>query len=223
MTQPLKVSYPAASTTSVAAAQTSTGTTPLVINGSLLDLAYTSNGGLRRVVLPRIQRVLSLTSTVDLSGINFTFVGEDLNLTAITEVLAGPNNNTVFTTNQFHLVSSITPSASVGTAVSVGTGPAGVTKWKYFDTWVPSPQTVINVNVVSGTVQYTVQYTFDNVAVDATAANVQLISDPLAINQTVDGTYASESPFTASRVSFNSLTTGVADVYFMQSGGGGPR
>ena len=102
----------------IAAAQTSTGTTPLLLNGSK---AFSGT------VLLATPTRLNLQSTGNLSAINFTIVGEVAQGPDTTgntsgpqtEVIAGPNNNIVTTLNTFIRVLSITPSASVGTNVVV--------------------------------------------------------------------------------------------------------
>lgn len=70
------------------------------------------------------ERTLSLTSVNNNSGADFTFTGYDWYNNPITEVLAGPNANTVETASNFASISSITTNGAVS-AVSVGTGTTG--------------------------------------------------------------------------------------------------
>lgn len=67
-------------------------------------------------------RAVSLTSTANLSAINFTIRGYDLYGNALTHTMAGPNNGTVTSTKCFKWVASITPSGSSGSQLSAGTG-----------------------------------------------------------------------------------------------------
>lgn len=69
---------------------------------------------------------LSLTSVNDLSTATFTINGVQ-NSTVITEVITGPNNNTVYTTNSFDIISSISVASSSFpvNGISVGTGLIG--------------------------------------------------------------------------------------------------
>ena len=57
---------------------------------------------------------ISLTSAANLSAINFTITGTDADGQVISELLAGPNNNTVETTKFFKTVATIVNSATLG-------------------------------------------------------------------------------------------------------------
>lgn len=107
-----------ATTNGVVAAQTTAGAGFLVLNGSkafsgTVQLANPSN--------------LNISSTGNLSGVNFTIVGtvaQGPDTTGNTggpqtEVIAGPNNGTVVTQNTFIAIKSIAVSAAVGTNVTV--------------------------------------------------------------------------------------------------------
>lgn len=70
---------------------------------------------------PNNVRPISLRSTANLIGINFTINGKLENGAPVTEVLAGPNNATIPSVNDYAEVDSIIPSASsVGNFVDVG-------------------------------------------------------------------------------------------------------
>jgi hypothetical protein len=93
--------------TLVAAAQTTTGGTPLTLTTS-------------PYVLPAPQ-FLTLSSTSNFSGINFTIVGTNQETGASqTEVLTGPNNGTVSSTNVYASITSITPTTTSGNTISAG-------------------------------------------------------------------------------------------------------
>ena len=68
---------------------------------------------------------LSFTSTANLSGINLTVVGKDADGNAQSEVLAGPNNNTVDSVYHYSSITSITASATLG-ASTMNVGWTGV-------------------------------------------------------------------------------------------------
>lgn len=68
-------------------------------------------------------RVVTITSANNLSAAKFTVTGRDLYGQVLSQVLAGPNANTVATQKAFAHVSSVTCDTSVA-AVSVGTGNA---------------------------------------------------------------------------------------------------
>lgn len=61
-------------------------------------------------------RFVTLTSTADLSGVNFAIVGTN----GVTETIAGPDNNTVTTTVVFPGVASITPDDTSVDQLSAG-------------------------------------------------------------------------------------------------------
>lgn len=66
-------------------------------------------------------RAVSLTSISDIHAINFTIRGYDLYGRPQTETLVGPNANTVNGKKGWKWITSVTPSASSASTVSVGT------------------------------------------------------------------------------------------------------
>lgn len=68
-----------------------------------------------------VGRAVSLTSAANLSAINFTVRGYDVYGVAITETITGPNANTVNGKKGFKWITSVTPSATSASTVSVGT------------------------------------------------------------------------------------------------------
>ena len=66
---------------------------------------------------------VSITSVADETAKNFTITGIPVgSTTAVTEVVAGGNNTTVYSTNYFASVSSISVSAATAGAITVGYG-----------------------------------------------------------------------------------------------------
>jgi hypothetical protein len=63
---------------------------------------------------------VTLTSTGNISGVNFTITGTDANGSSASEVIAGPNNTTVTTTAAFLTVTQVAANAAVSTNTSVG-------------------------------------------------------------------------------------------------------
>ena len=63
---------------------------------------------------------VSLTSTGNISAVNFTVYGTDPTGATQTETLAGPNNNTVYGVKIWASISNIFASAAVATATSAG-------------------------------------------------------------------------------------------------------
>jgi hypothetical protein len=97
----------AASATAVAAAQTLGGAGPMVLT--------TLSG----FVMPNTALV-SLTSTGNISATTFTITGITKTGALMSETLAGPNNNTVFSTNAYSIILGIFANAAVGTNTSAG-------------------------------------------------------------------------------------------------------
>lgn len=65
---------------------------------------------------------VSISGTGNEAGKNFTIVGTTVGGVVVTEVVAGPNNNTVYSTNYFASVTSIKVSAATAAAITVGYG-----------------------------------------------------------------------------------------------------
>ena len=71
---------------------------------------------------------VTLTSAGNISGVNFTITGTDENGDAVSETRAGPNANTVTTTEAFLTVTGVSVDAAVGTNTSVGFSATSTTK-----------------------------------------------------------------------------------------------
>lgn len=173
MGQPAQFTFPALSTTSICSAQTTAGAGSFVLDGPLLDPAVFSVNGTRRVILPGIQRVVSLTSAGNISGVNFTITGLDSRGVAVTQTLAGPNANTVETTQEYSVILTVTVNAAVGTGTSVGTGSTGTTRW-WKNNMNIAPANLALYVAVTGTINVTVQDTPDDandVTITPTAFN----------------------------------------------------
>ena len=97
-----------ASTTSIAAGQTLGGAGDLNLTGTAV------NDG------SNMASTVTLTSTGNISGVNFTITGTDSTGATVSEVEAGPNNNTVTTAQAFLTVTSIAANGAVGTNTSAG-------------------------------------------------------------------------------------------------------
>lgn len=125
---PTQITWPVSSTTAIAALQTLGAAGAMTLNGPLSGPTTRSPVG--QAQMPdSFNRKLTLTSTGNISGVSFTIVGTDYDGNAVTEALAGPNNNTVTSVNNYFLVTSVTANAAVATNTSIGTGSTGVTAW----------------------------------------------------------------------------------------------
>lgn len=119
MSRNLQYFWPANNTQGVAALQTLAGAGALILNGTYSNAVNNTVNFIRNGFV----RIVTLTSANNLSAVNFTIIGIQ-NGVSIIEVIAGPNNNTVNSTNEFDIITSITTSAAAA-AVSSGTGPVG--------------------------------------------------------------------------------------------------
>ena len=105
---------------------------------------------------------LNLTSTANLAAITITIVGTDADDNALTEAHAGPNNNTVETLSYFKTISSVTASATLGAnTMDIGWVDEVMTKTYPID-WRSGEAATYGVNV-TGTANYTVQESFDDI------------------------------------------------------------
>lgn len=143
----------AAAVGAIAAAQTTAGAGNLLINGTL------AAGG---VATLDTQRTVGLTSAGNLSAVNFTLTGTDQQGRVISEVLAGPNANTVSSVLNYKTITSIAVSAAVGTNVTADTVVTGASQEIPVDLYV-NQFNVTLATEITGVVNYTIQYTMDNI------------------------------------------------------------
>lgn len=151
--QPIVVSVgplAAASANNIALSQTPVKGT-LTLNGSLVT------GGV--AVLDKPRQVL-ITTTADETAHTFTISGTDWAKSPISEAVTGVNNGTVASVLSYATVTSIVISANASGAVTVGTNGVASSAWVRLDGFAnPS---VAKQAVVSGTANYTVQYSMDD-------------------------------------------------------------
>lgn len=215
MPRPKSYAWPAPDADGICLAQTTAGAGAFVINGALLDKQATMQG-VARVVLPGIQRTVSITCAADISAVNFTITGTDLRGAAVTETLAGPDTTptTVETTAQFATITSVTVDDAVGTNTTIGTGTTGETNWFTLD-YLISPFNVGLGVTVTGTIDYSLQYTFDDVQTDS-SPSAFAHPDFDTVTASASGNIA--FPCTAVQMIVNSSTTGTASFTVAQAG-----
>jgi hypothetical protein len=145
--------------------------------------------------------------------INFIVSGyQDRNKTIpISETIAGPNNNTVETTNYFYSIQSISASGAVGTNTKAGPVDEAISKI------IPTKRSYSDRNerqvgltfIVTGTISYTVQQTNDDI-LSLTDRNFNWLDhdDSALINATTskNGNYIVVPQ--AMRVKINSYSSG---------------
>jgi hypothetical protein len=141
-------SQPAASGTSVAAAQLLNASGVITLNGALVS------GGVATLTVPAVLTVFSEKSAT----VNFVVTGTAPNGASQTETLAVTASGTVTGSLSFATVTSVAASAPTSATISLGNGVPGYTAWIPLDIYTPNQVTNIS-NKVSGTVNYSVEYT----------------------------------------------------------------
>lgn len=189
----------------IAASQTLGGAGNLLINGSL------ASGGVATMLA---QQQVGLTSTGNLSGINFTITGTNDYGQTISEVLAGPNNNTVKSVRNYLTVTSIAASAAVGTAMTVDTVGSGASGVIPIDQYLNPVNLALTVGI-TGTLNATAQFTTDDVYASTGPFTWFTVGGLLAVTATAAGTLV--APVTGVRLLTNS-GTGTATFSVVQSG-----
>lgn len=183
----------------------SSGTT-VELDGALISGGtFTSSDGLGRII------VITDSSTSDQSDVTFTVTGTDPNGDAISETITGPTSGaTVVSTKYFKTVSSVTVSAAQGGSETVNIGTRNTT--------LSAASKVVPLNFysddgvtisvdVTGTINFTVQETFDSVLTQTNASGNIVWADISALaSKTADTTSTATRGATAVRVVVNSYT-----------------
>jgi hypothetical protein len=105
-------------------------------------------------------RQITLTSANNLSAVNFTITGTDIYGNAQSEVLAGPNANTVASVNSYSSVTSIATNGAVA-QVSAGLGTSGIAGTYLYDHFSIACDLGVQA-IVTGTINYTLTYSFND-------------------------------------------------------------
>ena len=176
----------AASANNIALSQTVSGASLVVLNGS------TVTGGV--AILDTERRILITNGGNDL-GITFTVTGYSKERTLpYSETVTGTNGGTVATTQDFGFVTSIKTSGSTsGSGITVGTNGVGSSRWRIVN-WHNTPINIGIGTLVSGTVNYTVEHTYD---------------DPTGVYQNPNSTFPTVYP----NPTLNALTANAEGVY----------
>lgn len=201
----------AASATNIAASQ-SPGAGAITINGSAATSGVATLDAARRVLI---------TSGGNDSAITFTVVGTNRTGNPLSETVTGANASTAQTTQDFLTITSVTHTGTVAGTVTVGT--SGVASSSWFP--VNYHTTPVNLGigvVVTGTINYTVEYTYDdpNAPYTGTFPTVFPLSALATKTANTDGSLA--QPVFAVRLTQNSFTNpGTAKMIIIQGGLGG--
>lgn len=181
--------------------------TPLAASDMTINGALASGG----VATMDAQRQVLFTFAADETGHNFTIYGTNLSGTSISETVAG-TATTAVSALDYKTVTRVAISAAATGAIKVGTNGVGHSPWKLVNYHV-SPVNLGIACIVSGTVNYTFQYTFDpdpcgiftNTA--STPVNTFNLTALASKATTLDSSIT--APITAWRVQINSGTGSV--------------
>ncbi len=179
-------------------------------NGIFLDqnpaagVALTLNGAFVTAGVAQldVQRQVELESAANMSGITFEVVGTDEQNRPISETIVGPNAGTSATLLDFFTVTSITPSGTIGSDVEGGTNTIGGSIPIPVDKNV-TPTSIGLALIITGTVNVTVQHTFDDVFAGANTI-FNWFDHPTLNGQTADADGNLAFPPTAVRLLTNS-------------------
>lgn len=179
------------------------GAQSLTLNGALVT------GGVFRADFGG--RRIGIASVGNDSARTFTVTGTDPDGYALTEAVTGANAGTAESTEYFATVSSVTVDDDTAAAVAVGTVDELCSKTLPLD-WRADDAARLNVDV-TGTINYTIQETFDDVQRPGQLArsayqNSQWIDITALASQTGDVTSETSRHATAFRIVVNSYSSG---------------
>ena len=202
----------AASVNNIATTQTPGGAGNLTLNGT------TVAGG---VATLDTQRQVLITQAADETGHTFTVYGTTDSGAAISEAVAGSSAASVHTNASFKTVTQVAISAAATGALQVGTNGVGATPWRPVDWFTEIANFGLSV-IVTGTVNYTMNYTYEDPNNPIVAGG-----SPTAWPLTALSAKAANAegnilfPIAAVQLVINS-GTGSATLVMVQSGGDGP-
>ena len=186
--------------------------------GSTTDVPLTLNGAFVTAGVAQLdqQRRVELESAANLSAINYTIVGTDEQGRIITETIVGPNVGVVSTTLDFFTVTSITPDGTDAGLMEGGTNGVGASIPIPVDILLTPTSIGLGI-VITGTVDVTVQHTFDDIFTDDPSTIFAWFDHPTLVNVVANGDGNLAFPPTAVRLLTNS-GVGTAEFDLIQSG-----
>lgn len=202
----------ASSANGICLSQTPGGAGAVTINGALATGGVATLGGVSAV---------TITSTGDISNRTFDITGTDgFGRTLVLAGMTGPNATTVVSTHSFKTVTKITISGAAAAAITIGVNGTGIS-WPIAPDIHPVSFSIgLGINV-TGTIDVTVQHTFDDVQAagyDPYASASSWIDHTSLIAKTADtdGNYA--FPCRGIRLKVNSSASGTVILTVVQSG-----
>lgn len=192
-------------------------------NGIFLDqnpaagVALTLNGAFVTggVATLDVQRQVELESAANMSGFNFVIVGTNEQGIEITETIVGPNVGVSATSLDFFTVTSITPDGTLGSDVEGGTNGTGGSIPIPVDKNVTPTSIGLGI-IITGTVDVTVQHTFDDPFAGASTI-LTWFDHPTLVNVVANGDGNLAFPPQAVRL-FTNSGVGTAEFDLVQAG-----
>lgn len=186
--------------------------TPLAA-GNLVIAGAAASGG---VATLDTQRQVLFTFAADETGHTFVVYGTKQGGSAIQETVAGTTAGTVATNQNFLTVTRISIDHSATGAMTVGTNTVGSTDWQSVDL-MRQPVNVAFQVAVTGTINYTIQYTLQDVNSLAVGAYPTVFPHGTVASKTDDQTGSFTTPLSYFRLTVNS-GTGTATLTYEQAG-----
>lgn len=206
----------AASANNIAVSQ-SPGAGAIVLNGAavannvaIIDTfnAATNSSPGRRVLI---------TSGSSDAGINFTVTGTNASGNIVSDTFPG-GATTAQSNLDFVMVLGVTHTGSVASTITIGTDGVGSSEWQTWNFMGHSPMNLgYAVELVSGAISYTVQYTYDDPNNLPPGVAFPLPFNSILLTQTGTADSTLSTPLIATRVLINS-GTGVIRVRTVQAG-----
>lgn len=168
-----------------------------------------------------LAHLVSLTSAADVHTITVTLTGTDADGNAQTETMAAPTSNTVYSTKYFKTLTSVAVSSTLGAnTMDIGWKDACIGPTIPLNPNARQFQAGIGVDI-SGTIDYTIQHTFQDVQQGSAAypSTLQWFDHDTLVAQTADQQSNYSVPVRASRVKVNSLTAGATIALTLNPGG----
>jgi hypothetical protein len=211
-------SLASASSNNIAQSQ-SPGTAALTLNGTAVSGGVATIDTYNAATNMAIGRRVIITSGGNDSGINWLVTGTIASGAIVTDTFAGSNGGVAQSNLDFVTVTRIAPSAAVATTAIAGTNGVGSSPWWTVSWRSDSPLNLgIAVELVSGTANYTIEYTYDdpnNLLAGSTFPLPFSLTALASKAATLDSSIL--SPIVAVRLTINS-GTGVLRTRFVQAG-----
>ena len=199
-----------ADTSRVATAALFHSITSITTSGATSGNVTVGTNGTATIASDGAARQVLITSGGDDTGVTFTITGTGADGFPLTEDVTGANG-TATSTSYFQSVTQVAVSGATASTVTVGTNTVGATRWVSLSTHMTPANTDASI-VVSGTVNYTVQYTYDDLQSVSTVWD-----DSELTSETANGETTWSFPITGVRCKVNS-GTGTATMTTIQAG-----